>query len=132
MINLIYGAKGSGKTGKIMSAVNERSRSAQGSVVFITDNARSLDIDKNVRFINIKDFGVKWDCCFIAFLKGMVAANSDNNEIYIDGISRILGKPAEELEEFMTELDNLSSMFDIDFTLTVSTAQLPKFMLKYV
>lgn len=132
MINLIYGAKGSGKTGKIMSAVNEKSKTAAGAVVFITDNARSLDIDKSVRFINVKDFGVKWDCCFIAFLKGMVAANSDNNEIYIDGISRILGKPADELEEFMTELENLSTAFNIDFTLTVSTATLPKFMLKYI
>lgn len=133
MINLIYGPKGSGKTGKIMDAVNNACKTSSGSVLFITDNARSLDIDRNVRFVNVNDYDVKWDCCLAAFIKGMVAANSDNLEIYIDGATRILGKSAEQLEEFMTELENLSTRLGINITLTVSTGEkLPKFMLKYV
>ena len=132
MINLIYGAKGSGKTQKIIDAVNDKAKTAEGNVVFITDNARSLDIDKSVRFINIKDYNIKWDCCLSAFIKGMVAANTDNTAFYIDGISRIIGKPAQELEEVMTEIENISTMHGVDLTLTISTAELPKFMKKYV
>lgn len=132
MIYLIHGAKGSGKTEKIINAVNEKSKSADGNVVFITDNARSLDIDRSVRFVNINDYDVKWDCCLAAFIKGMVAANTDNTAFYIDGVTRILAKPADELDGFMTELDNISTRYGVDITMTVSTAKLPKFMMKFV
>ena len=132
MINLIYGAKGSGKTVKIMDAVNEKAKTATASVVFITDNDRSLGIDRAVRFVNVKEYDIKWDCCLVAFIKGMLAANSDNTSFYIDGISRFIGKKPEELEQVMTELDEISTKYDVDLTLTISTDTLPKFMMKYV
>lgn len=132
MINLIYGAKGSGKTVKIIDAVNEKAKNTDANVVFITDNDRSLGIDRAVRFVNVKDYDVKWDCCLLAFIKGMLAANSDNTAFYIDGISRFIGMKPEELEQVMTELDAVSTKYGVDLTLTISTAELPKFMKKYV
>lgn len=132
MINLIYGAKGSGKTKRIIDAANEKAKNAKGAVVFITDNDRSLDVEQPVRFVNVKDYNIKWDCCLGAFIKGMIAANSDNDSIFIDGVSRILGKAPDELEELMKELEGVSTSLDVDVTLTVSTDKLPKFMLKYV
>lgn len=132
MINLIYGAKGSGKTKRIIDAANEKAKTAKGAVVFITDNDRSLDVEQPVRFVNVKDYNIKWDCCLGAFIKGMIAANSDNDSIFIDGVSRILGKAPDELEELMKELEGVSTSLDVDVTLTVSTDKLPKFMLKYV
>ena len=68
----------------------------------------------------------------MAFIKGMLAANSDNTSFYIDGISRFIGKKPEELEQVMTELDEISTKYDVDLTLTISTDTLPKFMMKYV
>lgn len=132
MINLIYGAKGSGKTGKMLAAVNECSATTKANVVFITDNARSLDIDNSVRFVNAKEYALKDDCCLLAFIKGMVAANSDNAEFFIDSVTRILGLPAEKLEEFMTGLENISTEYGINVTAAVTTESLPKFMKKYV
>ena len=132
MIHLIYGAKGSGKTVKIMDAVNDKCKGADANVVFITDNDRSLGIDKAVRFVNVKEYDIKWDCCLVAFLKGMLAANSDNTAFYIDGISRFTKKKPEELEELMSELEDISAKFGVDLTLIISTDTLPKFMMKYV
>lgn len=132
MIHLIYGAKGSGKTKRIIDAANEKSKNAVGNVVYITDNDRSLDIDSNVRFVNAKDYEIKWDCCLVSFIQGMVAANSDNNCFFIDGVSRILGTAPDKLEPLLDRLDAVGTANNVDVTLTVSTDTLPKFMMKYV
>lgn len=132
MINLIYGAKGSGKTKRIIDAANEKSGQAKGNVVYITDNARSLDIDSDVRFVNVKDYNLQYDCCLASFIEGMVAANSDNTAFFIDGVSRILNQTPDTLEPLMTQLDAIATKFGTDITLTVSADKLPKFMMKYV
>lgn len=129
MVTLIYGGKGSGKTKRIIDAAN--ACLSDGDVVFLTDNSKSLDIDNNIRFINVKEFGIKCERSLIAFIKGLIAANADNNRIFIDGIGRILEKNADELEEMMTRIEKVSDAYKVDFTLTVSTPELPEFMKKY-
>jgi len=55
MISVIYGAKGSGKTKRIMDAANAVAEKASGQVIFITDNSQSLGVNANVKFINVAD-----------------------------------------------------------------------------
>ena len=132
MINLIYGAKGSGKTKKIIDAANDCVAKTNGEVVYITDNDKSLDIDRAIRFINVNDYDIHCRGCLVGFLKGMIAANSDNNKIYIDGIGRILDKAPDDLKELFENLDEMSGKYGIDFTLTISAAEVPKFMKKFI
>ena len=75
MISVIYGAKGSGKTKRVIDAANLAAKNASGQVIFITDNADSLGVNPDVRFINLGEFGVKSEAEFIGFLKGMLATN---------------------------------------------------------
>lgn len=96
MINLIYGAKGSGKTKKIIDAANACAADAKGDVVYITDNDKSLEIGSTIRFINVNDYDIHCKGCLVGFLKGMIAANSDNTKFYIDGVGRILDKKPDE------------------------------------
>lgn len=132
MINLIYGAKGSGKTKKIIDAANSALEKADGNVVYVTDNDKHLDIDTAIRFINVNDYDVHCKGCLTGFIKGMIAANSDNNKFFIDGLGRILGKTPEELGEMFERLEAISEQYGVDFTLTVSAAEVPKFMKKYI
>ncbi len=132
MINLIYGAKGSGKTKKIIDAANACAAGASGEVVYITDNDKSLEIDSAIRFINVNDYDVHCKGCLIGFIKGMIAANSDNNKFYIDGVGRILDKTPDEMKELFDKLEEISEKYGVDFTLTVSAAEVPKFMKRYL
>lgn len=132
MINLIYGAKGSGKTKKIIDAANDALNTAKGDVVYITDNDKSKDIDVRIRFINVNDYDVHCKGCLTGFIKGMIAANSDNNKFFIDGLGRILGKEPQELGEMFERIEAISEQYGADFTLTVSAAEVPKFMKKYI
>ena len=132
MINLIYGAKGSGKTKKIIDAANACAADAKGDVVYITDNDKSLEIGSTIRFINVNDYDIHCKGCLVGFLKGMIAANSDNNKFYIDGIGRILNKAPDEMEELFKKIEEISDKYGADFTLTISAAEVPKFMKRYL
>ena len=129
MISVIYGAKGSGKTKRVIDAANLAAQSASGQVIFITDNADSLSVDPNVRFINLGEFGVKSEAEFIGFVKGMLATNFDIQKVFIDGMCRLLGKPAEERKPVF---DTMAAVADnVDFVATVSAATLPAFLKPY-
>lgn len=132
MINLIYGAQGTGKTKRIIDAANAAVEKADGEVVFITDNDKSKDIDTRIRFINVNEYDVHCKGMLTGFIKGMIAANSDNNKFYIDGIGRILKKTPDELEEMFEKIEAISEQYGVDFTLTISAAEVPKFMKKFI
>lgn len=129
MISIIYGAKGSGKTKRIIDAANAASEKASGQVIFITDNAQSLGVNTNIRFINIAEYDVKGEEQFVGFLKGMLATNFDIQKVYIDSLSRLLDKPAEELKAVFDVLNNYTK--DVDFIATVSADALPAYLKAY-
>ena len=129
MISVIYGAKGSGKTKRIIDAANLAANSVTGQVIFITDNSDSLGIAASVRFINLAEFGVKSEAEFIGFLKGMLATNFDIQKVFIDGMGRFLGKSAEELKAVFQTIEHEADK--ADFIATVSTDELPAFLKKY-
>lgn len=133
MIELIYGPKGSGKTQKIIESANEKAKAAKGNVVFLTDKDKySLDIDNDIRFVVASKYGIGCPECTLGFIKGMMAANTDICNIYIDGIARIIGLPPEKSEAFYKALESISADCNVDFTVAVSTAELPKFMKRYI
>lgn len=133
MINLIYGAKGSGKTKKLIESANKSLETCKGSIVYITDNTEhSLELANKIRFVNVALDEIKWDCCFEAYIKGMLVSNYDLRKIYIDGIARIVGLKIEETEKLFSALDYVSGKYNVDFVCTVSAETLPKFLKKYI
>ena len=135
MIKVIYGSKGTGKTKQIIDAANAAVANAKGHLVFITDNKRCMyDLEREVRFIDLKDFDVAGEAALCGFIKGVIAGNHDNEYVYIDGVMRIAGKKVDELAGFFYMLDKVAEQNGLTITVTVSAASedLPDFIAKYL
>ena len=134
-MKIIYGPKGTGKTKTIIDNANGVLSEAKGHVIFITDTKRyTHDIKYPIRFLDVADFGVNGVESLNGFLKGIVAANGDNEYIFLDGIARIAGKCLCELEVVFNSLDKLEKDYGVKFIITCSASkeELPEFVLKYV
>ncbi|HIR22962.1 MAG TPA: hypothetical protein IAB32_04160 [Candidatus Scatosoma pullicola] len=135
MIKVIYGSKGTGKTKQIIDAANAAVATAKGHLIFITDNKRCMyDLEREIRFIDVKDFDIAGEAALCGFIKGVIAGNHDNEYVYIDGVMRIAGKAANELAGFFYMLDKVAEQNGLTITLTVSAAKedLPDFIAKYL
>lgn len=134
-MKIVYGPKGTGKTKIVIDEANSVIESAKGHVVFITDTNRYMyDLKYQIRFINLTAFEILTEEALVGFIKGIVAANSDNEFIYIDGIARITKKELKELEAFFALIEKLEKEFSVSFVFTCSAAKedLPEFLKKYV
>lgn len=139
MIKLITGAKGSGKTKRIIDMANENIETAKGDIIFVTDTDRYMySLRYQIRNINTKclrgeDKTINEDS-LIGFIKGILAGNHDIESFYIDGAHRILNKPVVEMEEFFNALYSITQNDkEIDFIVTVSENEenFPEFLKKY-
>lgn len=134
-MKIFYGPKGTGKTKAIIDSANSFIETAKGHIVFITDTNRyTHDIKYQIRLLDVKRFGISGADGLNGFIKGIVAANSDNEFIYIDGIARITNKPLVELKELFDDMEALEKDFGVKFVLTCSASkeELPEFVLKHV
>ena len=134
-MKIFYGPKGTGKTKAIIDCANSALETAKGHVIFITDTKRyTHDINYKIRFIDVTDFDIKCAGGFRGFVKGIVAANGDNEYVYIDGIARIAGKPVSEMAAFFYMLDKVAKDDNLVITVSVSAAkeELPDFVSKYI
>lgn len=134
-MKIIYGPKGTGKTKAIIDQANEASSEAKGHVIFITDTKKySPDIKLQIRLLDVTGFEIQGEDGLRGFIKGIVAANGDNEYIFIDGIARITGKCLCELESIFTAMEKLEKDYGVKFVLTCSAAkeELPEFVAKYL
>lgn len=135
MIKVICGAKGSGKTKKMIDAANEAAKTAKGHLIFITDTKRYMyDLDRDVRFIDVSEYDIAGEASLCGFIKGVIAGNYDNEYVFIDGVVRIAGKPVQEMATFFYMLDRVAKSDSVIVTVSVSAAEeeLPDFVKKYV
>ena len=68
------------------------------------------------------------------FIKGIVAANGDNEYIFIDGLARMAKTELSELGDLFAAMEKLENDYQVKFVITCSAAKedLPDFVLKYV
>lgn len=133
MVYIIHGAKGTGKTKRIIDRAN--TAVLDGDVVFITDTDKyNFTIKHKVRLVNAKDYNVISEQGLLGFISGIVAGNSDIQHIYIDGSHRICHQNIEDMQYFYDNLGALADKINVDITLTVSMAEdeLPEFIKKYI
>lgn len=134
MIKIIAGAKGAGKTKKLIDAANKDAASAKGVLAFITDTKRYMyDLNRAVRFIDVTDYKITGEDALCGFVKGVAAGNHDYEYIYIDGIARIAGKELSEMAGIFYMLEKLAAENNIVITITCScpAEELPDFIAKY-
>lgn len=135
MIKIIYGAKGSGKTKRILDSAEVALRTTKGDVVFLAATSRyRMEIKPQIRFIDTINEGIGSKDALIGFLKGLLCGNYDIEYIFIDGFYKMMGVPFSDpsVAEFFLALEQLSD--NVNFVLTVSCdkEEMPAFIAKYV
>lgn len=134
MIKLICGAKGSGKTKKIIDTANQTIDSAKGYIVYINDSNKYMyELNRAIKFVNANEYDIQTELGLTGFVRGLCAGNSDIEYIFIDGASRMIGKDIDDIEGFVQKIDAISEKLNVTFILTISCAveKLPIFLTKY-
>lgn len=121
MVKLIAGKKGSGKSKEIVNMANANVAMSKGSSIFIDDDKRAMyDLHHDVRFINLGEFPVSQKSELLGFICGLISNNYDIDNIYIDGILNCIDIDMAQLPTWFTKLDDISTAYNIDFTVTLS------------
>lgn len=122
MIKVHIGLKGSGKTPKMIDAVNTAIDVEKGNVVCITDGDRLMHtINRKARLVNTENFNIKNLDVFTGLLCGIIAQDFDVTHIFIDSIFKsVPSANIDDMEDFITVLEKLEKKFNVSFTMMIS------------
>lgn len=122
MIKFVYGAKGSGKTKKMIDMANTELETAKGNILFINDRDKyRATVDNKIRFVNSEDFDIKGEEELYGFISGVIAGNYDVDVVYIDNLLRILdANGPDDIAGILEKLDKVQKSQDIKFVLSLS------------
>lgn len=136
MIKVLIGKKGSGKTKTLIESVNTAGETAQGNVVFISNDTKRhmFDIKHSVRLVDTSAFVLKTYDEFYGFLCGLISNNFDITNIFVDSIFKIVGDDLEGLDSFFKNVEGLCEQYKIEFmfTLSMDADTAPEYIKKYV
>ncbi len=132
MINLIYGANGSGKTQKLIDLANAELEKTNGLIVYLDkSNSHRIAVSPQIRFINVTEFEIDNADLFIGLLCGLVSGNYDINRIYIDNLHKIIGSTdSEDIENILAKIRKLCEMNDMNCYVTINSEDVTEDKLK--
>ncbi len=136
MIKLLVGKKGTGKTKVLLENVNDKAASAEGNVVFISnDTSKNMyDIKSSVRMADTSEFDIaSWDE-FVGFIFGIISGNFDITDIFVDGTLKIVNHSIDGFESFLSDIEKAAEKFNINFVFSVSMdiETAPDYVKKYI
>jgi len=121
MVRLIVGNKGKGKTTEILNRVNTQIKEAKGSIVYLDkSNKHMYELNNKVRLIDVSRFPIANSEQFVGFICGIISQDHDLEAMYLDGFIKCSKVKPEEITETIKELDSVSRMFNIEFTISLS------------
>ena len=102
MIHVIMGLKGSGKTKKLIDAINAAVAEANGDVVCIEYGRKlTYDVTYKVRLVDSKEYGISSAEMLKGFLSGLHAGNFDITNVFIDNLYKTIGADKAAAEDFI-------------------------------
>ena len=121
MIHVIMGLKGSGKTKKLIDAINAAVAEAHGDVVCIEyGKALTYDVTYKVRLVDSKEYGINSAEMLKGFLSGLHAGNFDITNVFIDNLYKTIGKDLAAAEDFLVWCAKFAADNNMEITITVS------------
>ncbi|MBE6783273.1 MAG: hypothetical protein E7536_04615 [Ruminococcaceae bacterium] len=121
MVTLIIGHKGSGKTKKLIQAVNDAIESSNGNVVCIEQGTQlRTEVNYRARLVSANEYSIKGFDSFYGFLSGICAGDHDITDILIDATLRIGSRDYAELAIFLKKVEELAALTNKKFVFTVS------------
>ena len=121
MIHVIMGLKGSGKTKKLIDAINGAVAEAHGDVVCIEYGKKlTYDLTYKVRLVDSKEYGIASVDMLKGFLSGLHAGNFDITNVFIDNLSKTIGSDRTVAEKFVAWCAKFAADNSMEITMTIS------------
>ena len=121
MIQVIMGLKGSGKTKRLIDAINTAVANAQGDVVCIEYGSKlTYDVNYRVRLVNSKEYEIDNLDKLKGLLSGLHAGNFDITNVYIDNLYKTIGADRATGEAFIAWCAKFAEANNMNITITVS------------
>ena len=121
MVKLIIGNKGSGKTKRLIEAVNTTSEQTNGNVVCIEKgDTLNTSVTHKARLINTETYGIVGPDALYGMLCGVCASNYDVTDVFVDATLRIVGRDYDLLADFFDRVSALSEETNTNYVFTVS------------
>ena len=121
MIHVIMGLKGSGKTKKLIEAINTAVAEAHGDVVCIEYGRKlTYDVSYKVRLVDSKEYGINSPAMLKGFLSGLHAGNFDITNVFIDNLFKTIGDDVAAGEEFVAWCAKFAADNNMEITITIS------------
>ncbi len=135
MVKLIIGLKGSGKTKHLIELANSAVETSPGNVVCIEKGNKLLfDVRHQVRLVDTAVFSIESAKELYGMVCGIIGANYDIKDIFIDSSLKICGNDKDEFVWFIEALNKLTTEREINCVTTASIAaeELPEALTKYI
>ena len=121
MIHVIMGLKGSGKTKKLIEAINTAVSNANGDVVCIEYGRKlTYDLTYKVRLVDSKEYGINSPAMLKGFLSGLHAGNFDITNVFIDNLYKTIGDDKVAGEAFIVWCAKFAAENNMEITITLS------------
>lgn len=121
MITLLIGAKGSGKTKRMLDMLNETLDLAKGNVVCVEkEKILTYNVNYRARLVVTDEFSISGFESFFGFLSGLCAGNHDITDVFVDATLRIGSRDVNELAAFLEKINSIPVFTEINFVFTVS------------
>ena len=121
MIHVIMGLKGSGKTKKMIDAINGAVAEAHGDVVCIEYGRKlTYDLSYKVRLVDSQEYGINSCEMLKGFLSGLHAGNFDITNVFIDNLYKTIGTDLAAAENFVAWCAKFAADNSMEITITVS------------
>jgi len=121
MIKIIAGAKGSGKTARLVDEINQVATTDSNVVCIERGNRLDQLLKHRVRLININEYPVDGFDQLLSFIGGICSKDYDLTHIYIDSIKKVSGNEnTDDLAVFLDKLDKFLADGPITATIVYS------------
>lgn len=123
MVQMIVGKKGKGKTKHLLDQVNTAIKSSNGNIVYLDKSSKHMyELNNKIRLIDVSAFPLKNSDEFIGFICGILSQDHDLEQMYLDSFMKLsrLEENKEQISDCISQLDNISKIFKVDFILSVS------------
>ena len=133
MIKLITGPKGSGKTKQLIDMINENLNVVKGNIVCIEKGIQEThNINAAVRLIDVDEYKIANLDGFYGFFAGVLAGNYDIEQVYVDGLLKVIGKDLDALGVLLEKVDAIAEDKLVVVTVSAPVEELPESVKKYL
>ncbi len=133
MIQLLIGAKGSGKTKSLIELVNSAAETSNGAVVCIEKGDKlKLDITYKARLVDTDQYGIDNAEALYGFITGILASNSDITDLFVDSALKICKGDVAAFDAILDRLAAVSADARIVMTASIPVEEATETIKKYV